>query len=352
MKKHLFGFLILFIAIAFMSCKKDSVENEVGQYEQGIFIVNEGQFGVGNGSISYYDDEADSTALEIFQAVNNRPLGDVVQSIAFHNDYAYIVVNNSNKIEVVNANTFEEVATISGFQLPSHFMAVSDSKAYVSQWGWNGSSGSIQIIDLNSNTVTDSIMTGGGGPNKIYMFDNKVYVGHNGGFGSDELFAIVNPVSDEVIETISTNYNPDEMATDANGNIWVLSRGYFDFVTYDSYPAYLTAYDSNHNVLKDFELPGNYPSDLFISADKNQLFFILNGEVLSVDANSSTLDMAVVANETYFYSLGYDAGERKLYVGDAIDYVSQGNVRVYDESGILLNTIDAGVVPGEINTSK
>ncbi|MGK0389747.1 MAG: hypothetical protein ACI94Y_002492 [Maribacter sp.] len=352
MKKHLFGFLILFITIAFMSCGEDNSTDNSGRYEKGIFIVNEGQFGVGNGSISYYDDEADSTALEIFQAINNRPLGDVVQSISFHNDYAYIVVNNSNKVEVVNANTFEEVATISGLVLPSHFMGINDNKGYVSQWGWNGKSGSIQIIDLNSNMVIDSIVTGSSGPNKMYMFNDKVYVGHNGGFGFDESFFIVNPVNDAIIETISTNYNPDEMAIDANGNLWVLSKGYFDFITNDSYTAFLTAYDSDHNILKDFELSSNYPSDLFMSADEDQLFFILNGEVLSVNPNSSTLDITVVANDAYFYSLGYDASEKKLYVGDAVDYVSQGNVRVYDESGSLLNTINAGVVPGEINTSR
>lgn len=350
MKKHLFGFLVLFISLAFLSCEKDS--NDKVRYENGIFIVNEGQFGTGNGSITFYDEAADSSAFEIFQRTNDRPLGDVVQSITFHNGYAYIPVNNSNKVEVVNATTFEEVATISDLFFPSHFIAINDNKGYVSQWGWDGRSGSIQIIDLNSNMVIDSIVTPAGGPNKLYMFDDKVYVGHSGGLGFDESFSVVNPASDEVVETISTNYNPDEMAQDADGNIWVMSRGYFDFATYDSYPAYLTAYDSNHNVLKDFELPGNYPSDLIINADGDKLFFILNGEIISINTDNNTLDMTVVANDAYFYSLGYDADERKLYAGDPVDYVSQGNVKVYNESGNLLNTIDAGVSPGEINASK
>lgn len=351
MKKHLFGFLVLFITVAFVSCKKDS-DNVTGRFEKGIFIANEGQFNAGNGSITYYDDEADTSALAIFEDVNNRPLGDVVQSITFHNDYAYIVVNNSNKMEVVNTNTFKEVATIDGLALPRYFMGIDDNKGYVTQWGADGVSGSIQIIDLVSNTITGSITTPAGAPNKMYMFNGRIYVGHDGGFGVDESFSIVNPLTDEVVETIPTNFNPDEMAQDSEGNIWVMARGWFDFVTYDSYPAYLTAYDSNHNILKEFELPGNYPSDLFINADGDKLFFILNGEIVSVNPNSNTLDITVVANDTYFYSLGYDADNRRLYAGDPVDYVSQGNVKVYDESGNLLNTIDAGVSPGETNTSK
>src|SRR5687768_17364874 len=73
-----------------------------GEYEKGVIILNEGNFQKGNSSVSFYNRDSKTVTHDIFTLVNARPLGDVAQSIAAHKDRAYMVVNNGNKIEVVD----------------------------------------------------------------------------------------------------------------------------------------------------------------------------------------------------------------------------------------------------------
>ena len=121
------------------------------QISDGYFIINEGNYGVGNGSISYVSEEG-SVVHDIFYSNNLFQLGDVVQSMKIINDFAYIVVNNSSKIEVATADSILYVSTIP-LSSPRYIAQVSEDKAYVTDWGING----VQVIDLNTNTVTSSI---------------------------------------------------------------------------------------------------------------------------------------------------------------------------------------------------
>ncbi len=117
-------------------------------YSQGVYIVNEGSFQASNGSISYFDPSRNLIVNGIFEAANNRPLGDVVQSISVANDTtAYIVVNGSGKVEVVRLKDFKTIAPPIPVFYPRYFMQVSENKGYLtagSMQGW------IYIIDLTA----------------------------------------------------------------------------------------------------------------------------------------------------------------------------------------------------------
>ncbi len=85
-----------------------------------------------------------------FLSINQRPLGDVPYSMNIGGSRAYIVVNNSGKIEVVDRNHLKSVATISELNSPRYISLVSDRKAYVTSLY----SDSITVVDLLSNTVS------------------------------------------------------------------------------------------------------------------------------------------------------------------------------------------------------
>ena len=85
----------------------------IGDYEGGILVSNEGPFGVGSGTISFISDDFSNVEQSIFSRVNNSDLGNIVQSIGFYGDLAYVVANNSHHIKVVNRYTFQELGTIS-----------------------------------------------------------------------------------------------------------------------------------------------------------------------------------------------------------------------------------------------
>src|SRR6187551_1734336 len=100
----------------------------------GTFIVNEGSFGSNTGAISFYSSDSSYSTTNLYQLVNGIALGDVVQSMNIYNRRGYIVVNNSQKVEVVNMENFQSVGTIAGVRSPRYILPVSNSKAYVSDW--------------------------------------------------------------------------------------------------------------------------------------------------------------------------------------------------------------------------
>jgi hypothetical protein len=122
-------------SLFFVSCSNDDDTTEApsGAYDNGVLVLNQGNFNAGNASVSFISD-ALTVENNIFQTNSGRVLGDVGQDIGLEGNNAYIVVNNSGKIEVANRYTFAPVATISGLVNP-RYIAFENGKGYVTCWG-------------------------------------------------------------------------------------------------------------------------------------------------------------------------------------------------------------------------
>src|SRR5688572_24191989 len=111
LKRYMLVLLTVF-SVTFSSCDDDD-NNSSGKFEKGIFVVNEGNFLDADGTVSHINEDNGTVTQDLFGSVNNGlALGDVVQSMTIDEDLAYIVVNNSNKMEVVNSNTFKTEYTL------------------------------------------------------------------------------------------------------------------------------------------------------------------------------------------------------------------------------------------------
>ena len=79
--------IIALAVISISSCQKESFTPTVseGNYENGYFVTNEGNFGTGNGSISFISNEGD-VENDVFSQINSFQLGDVVQSMSIINN--------------------------------------------------------------------------------------------------------------------------------------------------------------------------------------------------------------------------------------------------------------------------
>src|SRR5688572_20409502 len=103
------------VVLTFSGCDDDEPAPS-GKYETGVFVINEGALGAGNGSVTYssFDGVAEQN---IFLNSQGKFAGDVAQSLTFSNDQAFIVINGDNKIEVADANTFASVKTITDAEM-------------------------------------------------------------------------------------------------------------------------------------------------------------------------------------------------------------------------------------------
>jgi YVTN family beta-propeller protein len=346
MKNNLRKVVMIVLAITVMaSCKKDEPTPVAidGLYEDGYFVTNEGNFGTGNGSISFISDEGIVTN-DVFASVNSFALGDVVQSMNIIGANAYVLVNGSAKIEVASVDSMNSIATIDAVS-PRYMAKVSDTKAYVTDWGIN----SVQVVDLTTSTISSTI-TCGTGPEGIVVSNGFAYVCNVGGWGLDSTVTVINTATDAVENTLTVGDKPNSAVVDANGDVWVLTGGY-------------TEYDAAWNVIS--ETPGNlikivgntieatyafsvgnHPEDLVINDAGNTLYYSdgsWNKAVYAFDILATELSSTALINKS-FYGLGSANGY--IYGTDAVDFSQQGWSFKYSTDGSVIDSVQVGVIPG------
>jgi hypothetical protein len=339
----------LFQAIALLvlltSCTKES-DKITGHYSHGLFIVNEGPFTDGTGTITYFNHENDSVEQDIFDAVNNRPLGNIVQSISFYNGKAYIIVNNAAKTEVVDAESFKSEATITGMTLPRYFCSVSETKAYISDWA-----GVVNIVDLSTNTVAGTIPAGTG-PERMLKSGKYVFVLNAGGFTLDSTITILDHSTDRVVKTMKVFDRPTGIVEDASGKIWVMcsGKGFTGWPAADDTKGHLISIDpTNLSIEADYEFQDSskHPEKLVIKG--STLYFLYDNGIFRFSTLLGGAAPVKVASHSNLYNLAYDYDKDYLLASDPVDFMNNGwVVRFRADNGEVVDSIPTGIIPGDM----
>ena len=343
------NFRALFVALLgaslfFTSCNDGDDPKPAGKYDNGIFINNEGIFGQGNGSVSFYDNAKDSVSNEVFKTENGVPLGDVVQSVTRSNGKILVAVNVSNKVEIVNQADFKYLATVSVNQ--PRYIAVDGDNAYVSSWA-----GKVYVIDLMSYEVKDSITTGTG-PEGVLISGGKLFVANSGGWGLDSTVTVVSLADYSTTSVDVGAYCPSMIKADVDGNIWVLAKGN---VIYDATwnpighnPSYLVELSSNgSDIVKSVKLFDDmHPAKLDRNKAGTKLYYGgaygLQG-LYEFDVNSSAAPSSPLINENN-YGFFINPGDDVIYLlQDA--YTSNGKMIRYDNKGTKIREFTVGLYP-------
>ena len=308
-----------------------------GSFHPGVFIINEGNFGGGNGSVSYLDLIESKMYNHIFQEINDRLLGDIPQSMFIMDNQGFIVINNSAKIEVINMDDFISVNTISGFSSPRHFLPVSDSIAYVSDMF----SGSISVVNLDDYTITKTIETGMS-TEQMIIINNEVFVAN--WMGGNKIL-VINPIIGKIIDSIEVIIEPNSMVMDKNQKLWVLcSGGYLN----EEMPGILRidpATREKEEIFRFSELESS-PSHLCINGLGDTLYFLNNGIFQMPVTDTEIPSEPLVQTEKLFYSIGIDPENGIIYAADAVDYQQKGKIFRYLPDAALKDSFDVDIIPG------
>ena len=349
MKNFRTVFLITFLSLVIVSCKKDNDDAPTPEITNGVFIVNEGSFGSGNSSISYMSLATGVMTNDLFQNVNGFPLGDVAQSMTLHNGLAYVIVNNSQKVEVLNKTDFTSIATISGLQGPRYLVA-KGNKGYVSDWFAN----EVVVIDLLTNNITKHIPVGNG-PEQMAIVGDVLFVTNVGGFGNDSTVSVINLLTETNVGTIEVGVNPNSVQLDANGKLWVLCGGSTgpDFTggTADDIAGELWKINP---VTFAPELKFNmntsmHPIKLQKNGTSTELYFLAGsdgytGKIMKMDINTTVLNPALFGNKD-FYGLGIDPVSGIVYGAWVPGFTQNGSVYRYSAAGLLMDFNEVGIAP-------
>ncbi|MBC3541888.1 YncE family protein [Rufibacter sediminis] len=322
-----------------VSCDNDDESTPKGAYEHGVFILNEGNYGTPTAEVSYLSPDEKTFLPDLFNQVNNRPLGDAAQSITFVGDKAYIAVNNSEKIEVVDAYSFVSKGVINGLKIPRYLAALNSSKAYVSEYvgydffGYTGP-GRVSVLDLTTNTVTKTINVGLL-PEGVLLYNGKLYVANSGG----NTVSVINTTTDAVEATLNVGDSPKHLVLDANNKIWVLRGGY------DGPGALVKIDPASNNALTTYSFPQGTSSagQLTINGAKNMLYYSYNGKIYAMSTTATTVPTTALINRSP-YGLGIDPETNVLYLGTG-GYSSNGWAVRYQASGALIDSFQVRILP-------
>ena len=339
-KSYIFGICAF---VFFLTGCSEEDNHSKGDFQTGVFILNEGNFSKANGSISFLNLATAEVTPDIFGRVNNnRALGDVVQSMTIDGDKSYIVVNNSNKIEVVNANTFESLAVID-LSLPRNFM-VHNGKGYATEWVSFIEPGRVSVIDLNDYSITTTIPAGFGA-DKMIAVDNHLFVSNN----LSNTVSVIDFITEEVIETIEVGNSPAAFVKDKNGKLWVICSGGYNENFEPLNDGKLVQLDPvNFSVMKSIETSSQISSQLLIdNAGEHLLFSISNGIYKVNIGDTAVPDEPYIfeENASGFYGIAIDPVTEWIYASDALSFSANGKVYRYNEAGEKVDVTSAGIGP-------
>lgn len=337
-------------SIFFASCSSDDDNNEapLGSYDKGVLILNQGGFGHGDASVSYLSDDFATQQNNIFALVNpTLTLGDTGQDIGFYNDLAFIVLNYSNKIEVVNRYSMAHVGTISTGLSNPRYITFANGKGYVTNWGDGGSTTDdyVAVLNLVNYGVSKTIPVKEG-PERILENNGKLYVAHLGGYGYGNSISVINTASDTVVASVNVGDLPNSLEIEGN-SLYVICGGKPTWAGTETIGKFVKINLANNSVATSLSFPaGAHPSNLDVV--DNSFYYTVDSEIFKSTLNAIELPTASLFTTTaqgVYGVYSFAVADDKIYVGDAGDYNSNGKVHVYSAAGALEHSYTVGVIP-------
>ena len=333
-------FLIIFLFL--YSCEKPVIPATKGNFTNGFFILNEGTFTFGNASLDFYNNDKDSLSSDIYKSINNENLGDVGQSLLRTDKYLLVVVNNSQKIEVLDIKTLKKLKTINGFNAPRYMQLIDSNLILVSEL-YNKK---LHLVNIETATILQSFDVFGWGE-KMIRVDQRIILQilkHPLETASKSGFVEFN-INDKSIKI-------KEFIEETNSFQYINNLFFMMNKNVDSSYSLIIKDPNNWNTLTpqiNFTKT-EYPKFL-ISDQSNYLYFLNNKKVYRVNIINtySTFEKEEFIDVSHLQNVyGLQFFENKIIIFDAKNYTQKGSIEIYDKLGKKIKTISSGIIPHEI----
>ncbi|MFA6234265.1 MAG: DUF5074 domain-containing protein [Bacteroidota bacterium] len=336
------------LLLAFTACDDNSTDPPLTpQAPRGLYILNEGNFQRGNATLSFYIPDSLVVYNDLFQTENGRPLGDVGNSITVHNGLAYLVINNSHKIEVINAATYKSVRTITSpaGASPRQIAFAANGYGFIS----NLLDNSVSVYNPSTGALEGKIAVGAN-PDGIAAAGNIV-VAANSGFGSGNTVSLIDADTRLVVKSVSVgDYPSSVLALSEYAAAVICSGDYGDFNDpNDDTPGMLYIVDLQTRRVADSLVLGGHPQRLVRDTD-GYLYTIQASGVTRIHLASKTIMQNFIPG--YFYNIFVDTADRRIYLTNPIDYVQPGKLEIYLMNGTKDRALDVGIIPNAMAMSK
>jgi DNA-binding beta-propeller fold protein YncE len=315
----------------------------------GLFVLNQGNYMFSNASLSYYDPETREVENKVFYRTNQFELGDVAQSMTIYDSLAFIVMNNSARVDVMNVNTFRYVNTIDGLVSPRHVLLISAEKGYISDLYAK----SIFIFNPQTYEVTGTISLDNGSEEfyqhpteQLLRFGDYVFTNC---WSFDNKILLIDTRTDALVDSIETGVQPVAMVIDYRQKLWVLTDGGYRGNPFGHEVPRLIRYDALR-LEEEFSVSfglDDKPTALALNGSGDTLYLV-NHHVWQMPVVATTFPPQpfIDKGSRQFYALAVDAYSSEVYVSDAVDYLQAGSIYRYNAQGQPVDTFKTGIVPG------
>ena len=373
--KHAFYYLLFLLILSTLSsCREDDfiplpdedkLPEQEASYIAGFYLLNEGNMNMNKASLDYYDYQTGLYTRNLYGTANPSStlgLGDVGNDLGLYGSKLYAVINASNKVEVMDAETTERIAVLEVKNC--RYVTFDGGFVYVSAYdgevslGNDKPNGFIAIYDSINFDLISKIEVGRQ-PEEMAVSNGKLYIANSGGYSPpqyESTISVIDLDSYKVIKRIEVGINLHRVKADGKGNIYVSSRG-----DYYNTPSNLFVIDTQlDQVIDKFDIPC---SNLTISGDTAYVI----GSAFDYSLGDFKVDYAMINTQTREllsqpfisqelvdkikmpYGLAVDAYSGNIYITDAGDYVSPGKLYAYNlKADSLLFEQVTGDIPAQI----
>lgn len=350
MKK--FRFLLPFVVMmaGMASCKKDDVKTETPKVTTGVYVLNEGVLNRTLSSLTYYDFGTSSATTDYYANVNKTEIGDTGNDLLIYGGKMYIVVNESSKLIIVDALTAKlikemEYKNAAGVDRMPRYAIPYKNTVLVSSWD-----NSVSVIDTTSLEITKTI-TVGTNPEQMVITGDKLYVANGGGItpGMDSTISVVSLSSWTELQKIKVGLNPGPMAADSANNIYVGCMGNYGAIG----PKLVKVSTTTNTVVKSVDTAVGkiryFDGYLYATGGWLGSPYVRKLNLTDFSQVSPNFVTDGTKIETA-YALNIDVNTGNVWVGDAKDYNSSGEVFCFDKNGVKKRQflVTPGLLPNTV----
>lgn len=363
----------LLCMLTFSACRKDlqpvKEDTEVVGAEpdtelKGFYLLNEGNMNMNKASLDYFDFGTGLYSRNVYGQANPevvKGLGDVGNDMAIYGSKLYVVVNVSNKVEVLDLKTRKKIKQID--VINCRYISFHKGSAYVSAYlgevaDPKAPQGVVVRIDTASLNEVQRVEVGRQ-PEEMAIVGEKLYVANSGGYSPpnyERTVSVINLNTFQVVKNIDVAVNLHHLKADKYGDLYVTSRGdYYDI------PSKLFVIDTKtESVKKTFDIG---VSNLVIDEDlayyySTEFSYITGENVISYGVLN--VKDEVLTNQKFItdgtekrimipYGIAVHPITKDVYVTDAKDYDSPGRLYCFDKvSGKQKWSVETGDIPNKL----
>lgn len=366
--KKIVLYLLVVLLFSVQSCREDYDYIEYGAINtgvqepenidiKGLYILNEGNMGSNKASIDFFNYSTGVFSKNYYAEQNPtvvNSLGDVGNDIGIYQDKLFAVINISNYVEVMDAKTAKHIGEI---QIQNcRYINFHKNYAYITSYGGavgQAQPGYVVKVDINTLQMVGTVKVGFQ-PDGLEVVGDKLYVANSGGYNYpnyDNTVSVIDLNSFTETKKITVAINLSKIKKDDNGKLWVTSRGNYSDISPKIYvldPATDTVIKEINEPISDFSFVENrmyYYGYVYTSAGTTSSYGIINTDNYQKISNNF-IKNGVENNIVIPYAITVNPINGDIFLADAKDYVSSGELFCFTKFGDLKWKVSTGDIPG------